>query len=483
MSSIPQRIAFNIVGSSAFKILNTIIALVGMGFIMRYLGPEKYGWYVTVLAFFSLFTSFGEWGLQQTTTREISQPDADEKSTLANMAGLRIVITIAVLVIALITVPLLPLLAGIIPIQNYPPEVKNAISFAFFAFVLFSFYHPLIGVFQKRLVMNKVVFFEFLSKVVQVGFIIVAILLDLGFYFIASSLIVNMFCNFIFIFSFSRKFVKFKPRFNSKRMKQLFSQATPVGISGIVTFIYFKGDTILLSFLQPASEVGIYGAAYKILENLNFFPGLVVGLLMPLLTYNLTRDKRMFQLLINKGAKFFLILIIPLVIGTLFLADEVITLISGPGFEQSATVLRIIIFALSFIFFGNLFTSILIAARLQKKLLMALVVCAMFSVTANLIFIPKFSYMANSFISVATEFLVVLLCGILIYRNIKIIPVPDGVHWILISGLAMGLFLWIFAFLPFFVLLFTSPAVYFACLFVLGGISKKEVMLLLNKQR
>ena len=57
-----------------------------------------------------------------------------------------------------------------------------------------------------------------------------------------------------------------------------------MGIAAILVMIYFKLDTVMLSFMKDQIDVGIYGLAYKILENLIFFPAMFVGLIMPLLS-------------------------------------------------------------------------------------------------------------------------------------------------------------------------------------------------------
>ena len=52
---IARKIAYNVVVSGASKVLSTILALVAIGFITRYLGTEGFGNYAIVLAFLSFF--------------------------------------------------------------------------------------------------------------------------------------------------------------------------------------------------------------------------------------------------------------------------------------------------------------------------------------------------------------------------------------------------------------------------------------------
>ena len=469
--SIPRKIVYNVVASSASKILSTVGALINIGLITRYLGQESFGLYVTALAFFLFFISIGDWGLYQTMTREISRPDSDEEKIISNVAGLRVAVSLLVVVLAPAIIFFLP----------YPNELKIALIIVSFAFFFASFTQLLVGLYQKRLKMDRVAFAELGGKVLQVILVFIGVKLDLGFNFIISTLLATMAFNFFVVFLISRKFVKFRLSFDFDYWKKFLSQAMPIGLSVIVTFVYFKADSIILSLMRPPADVGVYGAAYKIIENLSFFPSMIVGLTMPLFAYNIFTNRKKFELIANKNFKVFVILVLPLVVGTTLLSEGIINLIAGPEFTGSAPVLRIIIFSIAFIFFGHLFNNILIAAKLQKKLFWALLVAAIFNLTLNLLLIPKYSYIATAYISVATEFLVVLFGILITWRNLKFIPKADGFTSIALSAGLMALYLILFSNLPFSVLVLTCPLVYFGGLIVLGGIKKEELMLLFKK--
>lgn len=470
--SIPRKIAYNVIISSVAKILSTIAALVGIGFITRYLGTDGFGNYTTALAFLSLFAALGDWGLNQTCTREISCPDADEKKIISNVAGLRLVISFAVLLLA-------PIITYFLP---YPKELKLGIILVTFSFIFSSAYQVLNGLFQKRLTMNQVTLAELTGKIIQVVLIITGIKLDLGFYFIISTLLVSMGINFLLVVYLSRRFIKFYPSFDFEYWKKFLKQSAPLGIGAIVSFMYFKADSILLSILKTPADVGLYGAAYKVVENVSFFPAMIVGLTMPLFTFHLSSNREKFEKMVNKNFKVFLILVLPIIIGAQFLADGIIGIIAGSGYEVSANILRILVFALAFIFFGTLFNNVLVAARLQKSLLWILVAGAVFNITSNLIFIPKFSYFAPAVTSVSTEFLVAALSFWVIWRKIKFTPKSDKVLLMLVSGLLMAGYLWLLGDSNFFLRLLTSPLVYFGSLILFNVISKEEILSLISKK-
>ncbi len=470
--SIPRKIAYNVIFSSSAKVLSTITALVGIGFITRYLGQDGFGRYATALAFLSLFGALGDWGIYQVTTLRISRPQSDEAKVVSNAMGLRIAVSLFIIIITPLIIFLLP----------YGKELKIALIFIAFSYVFSSFYQVLVGVFQKNLRMDFVTGSELVGKIIQVALIVLGVMKDWGFYFIIITLLINMIINFMFVFLMSKKFIRFKPAFDFVYWKDFLRQSIPIGLATLVTFIYFKADTILLSLMKPAEDVGVYGAAYKVIENISFFPAMIVGLTLPMFSYNVFKNREKFKNIVNKNFKVFLILVIPLVIGTFFLAEGIVTIIAGPEFAASAIVLKIVIIASAFIFFGHLFTNILISANLQKKLFIVLFFCAIFNVTLNLILIPKFSYLATAGVSAATEFLVIILTGFIIHRNLKFIPSSDKIIWVLLCGFIMAIFLWFTKDLNFFIRLLVSPLVYFGGLVVFNVVSKTEILSLIKRE-
>jgi len=470
--SLPRRIAYNVVFTSAAKILGTVLALVSIGFITRYLGKEGFGDYSTVLAFFALFSAIADLGLYAISTREISRPESDEKNILGNVLAIRITASLLILALS-------PVLIYFFP---YSGGVKAGIIVAALAYLFASSYSVLIGLFQKRLAMDKVAIGEFVGKVVQLATVVLAVKSNFGFLAIVSSLFFNMLVSFAVVYLWSRKYIVFSLRFDWLAWKKFLKESYPVGISAIVVFAYFKLDTILLSILKTNADVGIYNAAYKVVENVAFFPAMFVGLVMPIMSRYIFEERQKFEKVANKTFKVFLILAAPLVVGTIFLAKNIVGLIGGAGFEESVLVLRILAFAMAFLFFGNFFINVIIAGNQQRKLIAILSFCAVFNISLNLVLIPRFSYNGAAVTSSLTEFLVVLLSGVACRRLLKYVPSFEKLFAILFSGLAMGGFLYVFANLNFLVRALAGAAIYFVLLWIFRAISAEEILSLISRK-
>ncbi len=470
--STPRKIAYNVLFSATTKIIGTVLALIGIGFITRYLGKDGFGDYSTVLAFFFFFGAVADLGLYAVSTREISRPGSNEKEILGNVFTLRLISSLLIVLISFFIVKFLP----------YSADVEKGIIIAALAYVFSSGYSVLIGLFQKRLAMDKVATGELTGKIVQVIVIIAVVKLNLGFLAVVSALLFNMLTSFAIVFLWSRRYLKFKALFNLAFFQKFIKESYPVGVSAIIVFAYFKFDTILLSILKTSRDVGIYNAAYKVVENISFFPAMFVGLVMPIMSRYIFKDRKKFNLVADKTFKVFLILTTPLFLGTIFLAQPIINLIGGSGFSESVLVLRLLAATMVFIFFGSFFTNVIIAGNLQRKLMGILLFCAIFNISLNLIFIPHYSYISAAVASSITEGLVVLLSGFVAWKGLKYFPSFSKFPFILLSGAGMALTMYYFHFLSFFVLAPFSTLIYFALLWVFGTVSVGEIKSIIKKE-
>ena len=469
---IARKIAYNVIVSSISKVLSTLLALVALGLITRYLGQGGFGDYATALAFLAFFSALSDLGLNSTATREISRPQADEAFIMGNIFSLRLILSLSVLLLS-------PFIVFFFP---YTLQVKEAIIIIAFSFLFSSSYQVLNGVFQKKLAMDKVVISELLGKSLQVAIIFLVVKMDLGFLWIVSALFFSMVLDFILIYLWSKKYILLKLRFDFAYWKKFLQESYPIGIAAITTFIYFKLDTILLSVMKSSAEVGIYNVAYKIIESITFFPSMIIGLIFPLMARYIFTNPKKFHFIANKTYKLFWIMIVPLIIGTLFLAPGIIHLISGNTFKASAPVLKILIFALVFIFFSSFSNAILIAGNKQKKMMTILFLAALFNLITNLIFIPHYSYLAAAIISVLTEFLVAIGTFIIIKREFHYFPQTKSLSRILGAGIIMALVLVLIKNTNFLLAGTISLSVYVLVLWLFKAIETEELTSLLAKK-
>ncbi len=216
--AVARKIAYNVVLNSVFKVFSTVVlSLYSIRLITEYLGPEGFGKYATVLAFFAFFTAIVDLGLAPVTAREISKEGADEKHILGRVLALRLISSAALLLVA-------PL---VLFFFNYETDLKIGIVIAAVA-VLFSSSSLLLnGIFQKNLAMDRVAFVEFFGKLIQVILVTLIVRNDWGFLAIAGTLLAALSFNAAAVFWFSRSFVKFSLEVDTHFWKKFLVESSP----------------------------------------------------------------------------------------------------------------------------------------------------------------------------------------------------------------------------------------------------------------
>lgn len=473
-----NKIAYNTVASTGARIIGVAFSLINIGFIARYLGREGFGSYSLILAFLSIFNILADLGLYSLMTREISRPGADEKKIASNIFTLRIVVLLILLTLAIIAIWFFP----------YTYQVKLGVVIVTIAILFLSASQVLMGIFQKYLRTDRAALSEVIGRAIQLGLSILFIYLDLGFFAILAALIAGAGAIFALNFFFARKYVSLTLAFDFSYWKEVFKMTLPIAVSIVLTLIYFKIDSIFLSLgainrssNNPISDVGIYNIAYKVLEGTIFFPAMFVGLIMPLLSKFAFSDREQFKKIFQKALDILIIFIVPLVVGLLLLSLPIVVLIGGKDFNVSSPVLQILSLAIGLIFLGNLLGYSIIALNKQKAGAWIYFGGMIFNVATNLIFIPKYSYLGAAGTTVVTEFLVTVLMLWLIYKTINYFPSFKIIFKTLFAGLTMGAVIYYFQNWNLFLLIGLGLVVYFGTLFLVKGIKKEEVLMLIQK--
>lgn len=475
------KIAYNTIIQIISKVIATALGLIAIGIITRYLGPKGFGEYTTITTFLSFFAIIADLGLTLVTVQLISQPNADEEKILGNLLGLR-------LVSALIFIGAAPILVLLFP---YSSAIKIGVLIASLSFFFVALNQILVGLFQKNLRMDKVSIAEIISRIILVVGTYIAIKIDSGITGIIIATVFASFVSFLIHYLFSRSFVRIKIYFDFPYWKEIVYKTWPLAVTIIFNLIYLKTDTLLLSIIKRKSdigiiaEVGLYGAAYKVIDVLVTFPFMFAGIILPILTATWAqKDTEGFKKILQRAFDVMVILAVPLVVGTQLLAKDVITLVAGNNFADAGPVLRLLILASGFIFLGNMFTHAVIAIDKQKEIIKAYVFVAISSVIGYLIFIPTFSYFGAAYITIYSEFAISLASFLLVYKFTKFIPDFS----VLIKSLFSALLMYLSIYYTYyhinnnlFLILSLAIFVYFVCLIIFRGLKKQDLLALINK--
>ncbi len=400
-----QKIAYNTLIQAVGKAITLVLGLATISLFTGFLGTENYGYYSIITTYLGVFAIFADMGLNLITVRELSA-HKQPKQLLQEVLGFRIVTGLIVLGIA-------PLIAFFIP--SYPMVVKIAIAVMSWAF-FFNIVNLIgVGYFQARIKMSIPTITEIIGKAVTLGLVY---LLSIKaqehptLYMVVAAVIIGNFVTLLATFgALKANKQPISPKWNQGTYRFFMQDSVVMTTIIILGTIHFKADALILSFFKPATEVGLYGLAYKVIEIILTVPAIFIGIIFPAMTAHLNNKHHdLANRIFDKSFRIMAIGSIAVATFLVIFAPQVISIIQGQsGFEASAHPLRVLALSLPPVFIGALIRIVIIALYRQKQLISQLAWVTVINVVLNLILIPHFSYMAAAWITVLTETLVTLL--------------------------------------------------------------------------
>lgn len=477
--SLPRQIFSNTLVQAFGKIASTGLNLVAFALMTRDLGQSGFGEYTTVITFLSFFAIIADLGLTLVTVQMINSDKDNEEKILGNLFGLR-------LVSALLFIGLAP---AIVLLFDYSAGIKLGVLIAAASFLFTALNQIMVGLFQSRLKMNRVVWAEVLSRFILIIGVILALKYHWGLNGMLATASVASLSSFLLHFYFARNFAKIRPQFSLFWWRKITHLSWPLAVTISFNLIYLRADTLILSLIKSQAEVGLYGAAYKIIDVLSSLPFMFAGVILPLLVLAWQkRDLLKFKKILQKSFDILAVAALPLVIGTQFLADDIIVFIAGPDFIEAGMILRVLILAVAAIFLGNMMSHAVVAIEAQKKVIWIYLFTSVTALIAYLILIPRFSYFGAAAVTIYSESAIAILSTIFIYRKLHIKVNLLVLGKATIASLLMGLILWLFPAELLHSLIGLTSAIlaaiisYTFFLWLLRAFSKTDLKLILNKQ-
>lgn len=400
----------NFFAASVSRLITALIGLVVISFLTRHLGQTGYGAYETILSYLFIFTILADFGLHFIHVREISRYPEKEEFISGNIFTLRLISLGLVVLLAMVLSLFLP----------YSPEIKSGVIIASFFVIFSSLSQILSGIFQKYDTFYLVSFSDVLTRLIQLGLVFYGVKLGLGLLDFIWILSLTAALQFVLIFYFSRRFVRFKLGLDFSYAKIILKNSLPIALSILFTAIYIRTDAIMLSFMKPISDVGVYRLAAKVIEAIIFFPALLVELTMPSFSRFAFNKGEDFNKAFKKTFKILLLMAIPVVAGLIIFAGPIVLILGGKSFTDSVLPLKILAVVVGMVFLNNLGGKALIALELQKFGMWIYLSGAVLNILANLWAIPRYSYLGASFTTLITEILVTVALFSVLYRKTKI---------------------------------------------------------------
>jgi len=472
--SYAHKIFSNTVWQIVIRFFDLVLGIVNLGLITRLLGQDQFGSYTTIFVFLQTIITIAVFGLFLALLNEISSTDDKqvEAKRLNNIFTIRLISALAVLLLAPLIIKLFP----------FSVAVKGGVIFLTGAYFWQSLISTLTAVFSKYLDMARATLVYVVSKAIY--FICLLYL-----FFNNGSLNQILLWNsistgfgFLLLYLFLRRYQKLGFAWDFIYWRHVFKIAWPLAIGVVLNLLYFRADTLILSAYHSAGRVGLYGAAYKVLEVLTTFPHMFMSLILPLFTAAwVKQDLKKLNQIQQNTYDFFAIINIWVVLVVWLASRPIMVLLTGKDFAPAGPILNILILAVAAIFFGTMFTYLVVAMNSQKAMVKYYLWAAILGLGAYFIFIPLYYYWAAAIITVLVEALIWFWAWRLVRQkiNIKLNNIILGRS--LLAGLIVFLIFWWLRFLPVIILVLLISLSYFILLYLFKVIDKEKIKLILGK--
>ncbi len=384
--------------SISTHVLNLGVNLVIAILLARWLGPEALGQYALATSIAGIVFGIINFGLQGILTREVARNKKNAQEYLGNALGIRLFISL----------PIGVMLSSVIGFGlGFRGETLTLVCLASvyvgFSGIVALFYALFQAVrrFENQFSIN--LFYK------------IASLLGCFFLLEKGCGLVSIFMLFAGLQAVTATLAAFKTsrvichvRINIDRIfwGAFIRESFPLSLAGTAEFVNLKSDAVILGTFKGAIDTGIYNGAY------NLYLGAIAPLYAFIIAFYPTFSKT-YATSKKEASRLFRSTFILITTGSFILAfilivfsKDIVTMIYGQKFADSAIPLMILAAGLPFIILNRLNNYTLIAMGLQKIIFYIISSGAVFNVIANLFLIPKYSYVGASITTVVTEGLV-----------------------------------------------------------------------------
>lgn len=379
---ISQQAFWQILG----KVVTTFSTFIILGIIARNYGQAGTGVFTLSLIYLGIFYLLADFGFNAHVLKQVQHE-------WNKLLGTRILWSAGLVILAV----------GLLPFWPFStPIFSQAVIFGSLAIIASSIFVTCNLVFQSKLRYDLSIIASSFGVIFSLLIFILLSLNKFSIPFLLLSHLIGWMLIALMALVLVRGFKKeIYPVFDKLYTIKLFKDSWPVAATLVLNVIYFRADSFILSYFKGSAEVGIYNIAYSVFQSALVIPTFIMNAYYPLMLKSLKAVKLI-------GSLFVIISLLGTLI-TIFFSSLIINLLAGSNFNNSIQLLQILSLGFPAFFLSSLLMWILITKGRYKIMLLLYTSGTILNLILNFIYIPKFSYYAASWITVISEYFILLL--------------------------------------------------------------------------
>ena len=363
------------------RILRMGVSLFVGIYIVRYLGPEKYGLLSYTMSFVWLFSAFLDLGHREIIVRELVLYPEQRNVILGSAILLRL--SGAVFLVSGVAV-------GLQLVDNDEQTslmiVIIALGMAFQSWELIDYY------FQSQVQSKYTAWAQTLQLIVASLIKIYLIIWQAPLiYFAAIFSLEYVITAALFLLMYKWQVGSFPIRnCNLKYAKQILKNSFPLLLTSMAILIYMKIDQVMLKELVDTETVGTYAAAVKLCEVWYHIPVIIAVSLYPAIIGVKDKDPALYHAQLQKLYTLLVWVAIALAIPITFMADWIIYIFYGNEYIESAIILKIYVWAGIFVSMSLANNKWMVIENFQNYILLTTILGMSSNIICNVILIPSY---------------------------------------------------------------------------------------------
>ena len=458
------------------SVLQKVISFFYFIFVARIIKVENTGVYFFAIAFTTIFTVVADFGLAPVLTRESSRYPEQTERYFNTVFLAKIIFGVGAYLLVVV-------LANVL---KYPSLTKTLIYVSGITMFLDNLLTSFYSIFRARKNLNYesigIIGSQFATLVIGTA----ALLNHWPLVWLIIAYTIPSGLNLIYVSHFLKKVYQIMPRllWDNYIFKIFIATALPFALAGIIGRLYSYSDSLLMSKMLSAKELGWWSVPYKITFAFQFIPLALSASVYPVFSGLFLTDKPAIGPLFEKSWRYLFAIIFPVAFGLMAIADPVIKQVFGQEFSPSIVPLRILLVSLVFGFLAFITGALLNATNRQKTQTKLMGLVLLVNVILNLILLPKLKINGAAIAALVSN-ATLCLAGLYFARrqvfiNFKnIIKYANQTLW---PALAMAVAAYYLSFrIHYLLTIVISGAIYFILIYLTGVVSKENISIIINK--
>lgn len=393
------RVVRNVTVQGASQGLTIVLGLATTYVLSRALGEEAWGGYLyvlfTVLYFFQMLNDLG---MGPVMVREIAQTPARAAVLVQNFMGLRLTLAAVSVGVGAVFAWTAPLPAAyrwpvVLILLVLPVQACNAPSLLL----------------QARVQIVRGVGIDLVNRLASFVLMMAVAWAGKGLLWITAAQVAGEAAGTAALAVVTWGVVPMRPRADFAEWRRIVRLSLPLSGQYVLTALLNRLDALMLQSSAGLVTVGLYLSAYRVPSLFERLPSMVMATVFPLMSELAVRDvaalRRVYhRTLLTLGA-----IGVPVLVGVTWAAPLIVRVLFPADLAAVAPLMRVVIWATAFLYFGISAGNLLIALHRPAFNLAATAAAAAVNLALNLLWIPRFGAMGAAWATVAGFF---VLCAV-----------------------------------------------------------------------